>query len=88
MSNKIAGKKTKAVINVSKIDEDRLKYFKAKEGLPTTEATTKSKRKKKNPNPLSCKKKQKKTDGVKDGKVQKRRKRVKRVAKEAALGAQ
>lgn len=85
LSNKIASRKDSQVVDVSKLEQDRLKYFKAREGLVENGATeqTKKRKVKGGANPLSCKKKKSKktissVEATKNGKVEKRsRKRIK-----------
>lgn len=84
LSVKIANKKDKKILNVSKLEDQRLKYYKAKEGIveEDSSATKKKMRKPKGgANPLSCKKKKKKDEGTQSGKVDKKtnksRKRIK-----------
>ncbi|XP_063703137.1 rRNA-processing protein UTP23 homolog [Culicoides brevitarsis] len=86
-SLKKVDKVTEKVINVSKIQEERLNFYKKKEGLIKEETKTPPKKRKVKggPNPLSCKKKKtpKGTEEhtknpVKNGKVEKKpRKRIK-----------
>lgn len=83
-SVKSVEKKTGKVMEVSKVEENRLNFYKKKEGLVAEESkdTKPKKRKVKGgPNPLSCKKKKVKRpeDGekTKSGKVEKGRKRIK-----------
>jgi U3 small nucleolar RNA-associated protein 23 len=63
-SRKFADKQTAKTVEVTKLDGDRLKLMKRKEGLAVEATVVAPKKKKKvgGPNPLSCKKK-KKTSG-------------------------
>lgn len=86
-SKKFADKKMTEQVSVNTNENEKIKYFKSKEGIVEEEKIAKKKKKIKNPNPLSCKKKKKKsTDnqnqsknrdgcdgsgGVKDGRVEK-----------------
>lgn len=84
-SNKKVEKITEKVIDVPKIQEDRLNFYKKREGLLKEEPTSTLKKKRKakgGPNPLSCKKKkvkklEEKGATTKSGKVEKKRKRIK-----------
>jgi U3 small nucleolar RNA-associated protein 23 len=62
-SRKYAEKQTAKTIEVTKLDEQKLKHLKKKEGLAveTVEPPPKKKKKIGGPNPLSCKKKKKGT---------------------------
>lgn len=79
-------KGTEKVMEVSKVQENRLNFYKRKEGLlveVTKDGEIQKKRKVKGgPNPLSCKKRKKNKDGknresLGSGKVEKPRKRIK-----------
>lgn len=94
-SMKKVEKVTGQVLEVTKMQENRLNFYKKKEGLLVEESkdTMQKKRKMKGgPNPLSCKKKKKRQDekspGTKTGKVEKTRKRTKvpKHVKELLLG--
>lgn len=55
-SKKFVEKKTKKTLSLSTLEEDKLKYFKKKEGLAVEDKTNSlmKKKKLKGPNPLSC----------------------------------
>lgn len=86
-SQRVANKRTKGALTISKTELEKLKYFKAKEGIVEEGPKRERKPKKKGgPNPLSCKKKAKanvdkavteSNQKTKSGKVEKKRKRVK-----------